>query len=157
MAGGTWGLGACSWHGRSEARQLPGPTPAICWCTQRRRRGLCKGRNATHGSSKNYLPKVHELVINDFSKPRCQRSSECSPFTCCKERANMEHSSTSQAASEHHRNCLPPLPSQAGDWKPAYLIAPSTLSDAKHLPPGPQLMYKPVDKVCFLCRATAHG
>lgn len=35
VADGTRGLGECSWHRRSEARQLLGPTPAICWCTQR--------------------------------------------------------------------------------------------------------------------------
>ena len=37
---GTRGLEACSCHVRSEVCQLSGPTPAICWCTQHRRRGL---------------------------------------------------------------------------------------------------------------------
>lgn len=34
------GLEACSCHMRSEARQLLGPTPAICQCTQHCRQGL---------------------------------------------------------------------------------------------------------------------
>lgn len=113
---GTQGLEACSCHMRSEACQLLGPTPAICWCTQRRRQGLWKGRKKTCSSSKNYLPKVQEPVINDFSKTCVPAQLWMPILSLLQARANMERGSTSQTASEHHSSCLNPLPSQARTW-----------------------------------------
>lgn len=65
---GTQGIEACSCHMRSEACQLSGPTPTICWCAQHRSQGLYKGRKENRVAVKNYLPKVQAPVINDFSK-----------------------------------------------------------------------------------------
>lgn len=77
-------------------------------------KGFAKGGIKPTVAAKIIYLKFMSLLLMISPSHMCQHSSECPPFIHCKARANMERSSTSQMASEPHRNCLPPLPSQAG-------------------------------------------
>lgn len=70
---GTQGIEACGCHMRSEARQLSGPTPTICWCAQHHSQGLYKGRKENRVAIKKYLPKVQaHLLLMICPRSACQ-------------------------------------------------------------------------------------
>lgn len=112
-------------------------------------KGFAKGGMKPMVAAKIIYPKFMSLLLMISPSPVCQRSSECPPFICCKARANMRRVCTSQTASEQHRNCLPPLPSQAGTGNMhALLLLQHFLIQTS--PPDPQLMYKAADRVFSL-------
>lgn len=109
--------------------------------------------------------KFRNLLLMISPKPVCQHSYKCPPCLCWKqEQIWSEAAHQKQLLGTTAVACLHCSPKQgfgqsacSRDWKPLYVRAPWSLSDLKHLPPDPQLMYKPSERLCLLCRATAHG